>query len=147
MSHVTAIDVEITDLGALGAACRRVGLELVRDKKTYNWYGKSVGDTAIPDGFTVADLGHCDHAIRVPGMPKAYEIGVVRARGGQPGYVLMLDEWAGGRGLIEKCGKGCSALKQAYAAEVAIAAAQREGFHVNELAQDDGSVQLQLTKH
>jgi len=146
MSHVTTVDVQIGDLGALGAACKRVGLELVRDQKTYNWYGTHVGDTPIPEGFTEQDLGRCDHAIRLPGKPNAYEIGVVRARNGQPGYTLMIDEWVDGLGLVEKCGKGCGLLKQAYATEVAIAAAELEGFHVNELPQPDGSIQLQLTK-
>ncbi len=146
MSHVAAIDVEITDLGALGAACRRLGLELVRDQRSYKWYGRSVGDTPIPEGFTVQDLGRCDHAIRVPGDARAYEIGVVRARNGSPGYVLMLDEWANGLGLLDKCGKGCAALKQAYATEVTLAQARREGFQVNELPQPDGSVRLQCIK-
>jgi hypothetical protein len=153
MSHVTTIDLEVLDLSALTAACRRLGLELVRDQNHYRWYGRSVGHAPLPQGFNAEDLGQCDHAIRVRDLKEGvnhsdvYEIGVARRRDGRNGYVLLYDAWNDG------CGMGryvkdaqCSALKQAYALVVASRQAQRQGFQVQELARQDGSIQLQLSK-
>lgn len=157
MSHVTTIDIEIRDLDSLAAACDRCGLELVRDQKTYHWYGESVGDTALPAGFTVEDLGKCDHAIRVKppaaghepigkNGDKPYEIGVVRRRDGRPGFTLHIDEWCDGFGLIALCGKGGDKLKQLYATTVATKTAVKQGYRVREQAQADGSIRLLASK-
>lgn len=147
MSHVATIDLEVRDLDALGRAAERCGCELVRDVSTFKWYGRSVGDTPLPEGFTVADLGTCEHVVRVKGgKPEAYEVGVVRRRDGRPGYALMLDSWAGGHGLVKAVGgAGCEGLKQAYAVETAAAAARRQGFRVTETTAADGSVVLRCS--
>ena len=67
MSHVATINIEVKDLDALGIAAGRIGLELVRGQKEYRWYGQSVGDYPLPAGLTEADLGVCEHAIRIAG--------------------------------------------------------------------------------
>lgn len=146
MSHVAEIEVEITDLDALDAACRRIGtLELVRGQTKYKWWGDSVGDYPLPEGFTKEDLGKCDHAIRVKGNAQAYEVGVVRARNGKQGYVLHWDFYDGGYGLEKEVGENCNKLRQAYAIEVAKKAAVRQRMSVREVQQADGSVRLVCT--
>lgn len=65
MSHVATIDIEITNLQDLQNACADLGLEFVEGQQTYNWYGESVGDYAIPEGFDENDLGRCEHAIKL----------------------------------------------------------------------------------
>src|SRR4051812_32472193 len=115
MSHVATVDVEIKDLDALDAACKKLGLELVRGQTTFRWYGQHVGDYPLPAGFTGADLGTCEHAVRVPGRADAYEIGVVRRRDGRSGWSLMWDFYAGGYGLMERVGENCQSLRREYA--------------------------------
>lgn len=145
MSHVAMIDLEIRDLEALKAACRRLGLEFVKGQTTYKWYGRHVGDYPLPTGFAQEDLGKCDHAIRVPGNSRAYEIGVVRRRDGRPGYTLLWDFWQGGYGLEEKVGQEAGRLKQAYGIEAAKRAAQRAGHRVlGETQRADGTVVLRI---
>lgn len=141
MSHIAKIELHVTDLEALKAACAQIGLEFVEGQKTYRWYGRSIGGQ-VPQGFTTADLGHCEHAIRVNGNPRAYEIGVVRRRDGKPGYVLHLDEWANGYGLVQVAGTGCAKLKQAYAEQVACAQLRKQGFRFTRQVKEDGRVQL-----
>lgn len=65
MSHVATIEIEIQDLADLRAACLDLGLVFAEGQQEYNWYGTHVGDFALPEGFTEADLGRCDHAIRM----------------------------------------------------------------------------------
>jgi len=158
MSHIAQVDVQIMDLDALDAACRRLGLELVRGQQTYEWYGRSVGDYPLPAGFRVDELGTCDHAIRLTAESSdqrsdwnktrgaAYEIGVCRRRDGKPGYALLWDFYAGGYGLREHVGNDCNKLRQMYALEAAKRHAIRSGFRVQEHAQSDGKFKLVLTK-
>lgn len=142
MSHVATVDLEIRDLGALGEAAKRCGLELKRGQTSYRWYGRSVGDYAIPEGFTADELGKCEHALCVPGNDRAYEIGVVKRRDGRPGYVLQWDFYAGGYGLQDLAGENCNKLRQAYALTVARKQLMRQGYQVSEQRQADGSVVL-----
>jgi len=138
--------LDITDLDALGAACKRIGMELRRDQKTYRWWGHSVGDYALPPGYTASELGHCEHALSVVGNDRAYEVGVCKSRDGKQGFTLLWDFYGGGYGLEEHVGANCNKLKQAYATEVAIKQAKRQGFQVHESAQQDGTVRLRCTK-
>jgi hypothetical protein len=126
MSHVSTIELEIKDLDALKAACRRLGLEWREGQTTYRWYGTHVGDYPIPEGFTKEDMGKCTHAIRVPGA--SYEIGVV-IRNGKT--TLLWDFWGSG-GLERVLGQGGGKLKQAYAVEATTRAAKRQGYKVIE---------------
>lgn len=141
MSHVTKIEIEIRDLEALAAACTRIGCTFVPGQGFYAWYGTSVGDTPLPEGFAEEDLGKCEHAIRVPRA--SYEIGVVSRRDGQPGYALLWDSWSAG-GLEHELGKGARKLVQAYGVEAATRAARRQGYSVTETTQSDGSVVLNV---
>jgi hypothetical protein len=141
MSHVVQMKIQISDLDALDRACRKRGLELVRDQKTYKWWGRSVGDYPIPEGFTAQDLGKCDHAIRIPGNQTSYEIGVVKSRTG-PGYVLLFDFYGQEQTLVPKVGKDGGLLGQAYATEVTKKHLVTQGYQVHEAINRHGDVVL-----
>jgi hypothetical protein len=143
MSHVAEIEIEITDLAALAAACRRLGFVFREGQKTYKWYGRWEGDYPLPEGFSQEDLGKCDHAIQVPGA--AYEVGVVKARQRGAGYRLLWDFWCQG-GLTERLGPKAERLVQAYGVEKAKQEARKQGFSVYETARADGTVRLTLTR-
>lgn len=155
MSHVATIEIEIKDLEALGSACEALGLELVHGQKTYNWYGRSVGDSPLPAGFTVEELGKCEHAIRIKGtsmngkvdhrMP--YEIGIAKRRDGREGYALLWDTWNGGNGLVEKVGDTrAMGLVQGYSTEVAVRHMQRKGYRVVKREVKDGHIYITTQK-
>jgi len=149
MSHVATIEIEIKDLDALAAACKECGLELRLGQKTFKWYGRWVNDYSGEDaaykaGIKPEDYGKCEHAISVPGNDKAYEIGVVQKPNGQWG--LVWDFFAGGYGLMEKCGKSAGKLVQEYAAAVATKKAKLQGFAVTRKQLANGHVQLMLAK-
>ena len=146
MSHVATINIEIRDLDCLAKAAKQLGLELIQNQKTYKWYGTGVGDFPLPDGFKAEDLGHCEHAIRIPGNDQAYEIGVVKRRDGQPGYTLLWDFWQGGYGMQQKVGTNGERLKQEYAAQFAVKTWQRKGFRVNVQRKEDGHVVVRATR-
>jgi hypothetical protein len=141
MSHVAKIEVEIRDLEALAAACQRIGCELHMGQREYAWFGTSVGDYPLPEGFKAADLGKCEHAISVPGA--SYEVGVVARRDGRQGYTLLWDSWSSG-GLERKLGQGASRLVQAYGVEAATRAARRQGYSVTETTREDGAIVLKV---
>lgn len=156
MSHVATIEVEIRDLQALKSACAELGVEFVENQKTYQCWGtgKSVeqlasyermsGKALMPMGWTLEEMGRCEHAIRAKGPHGQYEIGVVQRRDGRPGYQLFCDlnssaaEWA-----RQACGEDFSKLRQTYAVEVAVRAAKRAGFRVvKKTIRTDGSVAI-----
>jgi hypothetical protein len=143
MSHVTEVAVEITDLGCLERAAKRLGLELRYGQETYRWFGRHMGDYAIPAGFTQADLGKCQHAISMPNNSAAYEVGVVKRRDGKPGYTLHFDFWSGGYGIEAVVGVNCNKLVNLYSAEVATQEAMMLGYSVmGEKINEDGSIEL-----
>ena len=138
MSHIAEIDVEIRSLEALQAACRRLGFEFVAGQREYRWFGRYMKDYPLPKDVTVADLGHCDHAIRVPGA--RYEIGVVQREGE---YKLLWDFFVSG-GLEERVGPNGQRLVQAYAVEAAKLEAERQGFSCYEEPVQDGAIRLHV---
>jgi uncharacterized protein DUF1257 len=148
MSHIAEVNLLVQDLNALQRACHRLGLELVRHQPTYRWYGTSVGDDPLPTGFAKEDLGTCEHAIRIPGNDRAYEIGIVTRRDGKPGYVLLWDCYQGGYGLVEHVGEQAERLQQMYALEVTLSTIEQ--MHHCVIAQTqlaDGSIELVLAQH
>ena len=146
MSHIAEIEMELKDLDALKAAAESLGLEFMKDQRTYRWFGRLVGDSPLPVGFKEADLGKCEHALRVKGNPSAYEIGIVKRRDGRPGYQLQVDWWMGGRGLQAKVGENANALKQSYATEVTRKYWKRKGYRVAETRKEDGTIVLSATR-
>lgn len=139
MSHVTTIDLFITDLDSLEKACDRLGLELIRGQKTFRSY----------------QLGlKCEHLIRVKGNTVAYQMGLVKRADGKAGYSLSWDHTMA-RELVEKVtydgkisyGKSGNAdkLKDWYAAEVTRKQMKRQGFRVN-VEQKERKVQVLCSK-
>jgi len=139
VSHVAKIEMEIRDLDTLKCACEQLGFQFMTDQRFYRWYGESVGDYPVPEGFTAADMGKCDHAIRVPGA--SYEVGVVQRNGK---YLLLWDFYRQG-GLERVLGKGACRLKQAYSVERVRREAKLKGYHVQERKTEQG-IRLVLTK-
>ena len=91
MSHISKIELVIHSLEDLKDACRQLGFEFIKNQKTFKWYGRWVGDTPLPEGVKIEDIGKCDHAIRVPGCE--YEVGVIK-RGDH--YILLWDYYSAG---------------------------------------------------
>lgn len=116
MSHLSKIEIEVTDLNALAIGCKRLGLELNRGKQKFLWYGEP------------AD---CSHAIKVPGA--RYEIGLIRK---ERGHELMCDYYDSAIG--QAIGKNGGKLKQAYAVEKAKLEARRKGYSVVETENEKG---------
>lgn len=136
--HVAAIDLEIKSLDALRLACTRLGFEFREGQTSYAWWGRWMGDYALPEGVSKEDLGKCDHAIHVPGA--SYEVGVAM-RGGS--WRLLWDSWETG-GLEKALGTDCQRLKQAYGIEAAKLEAQRQGYSVWEEQQESGAIRLHI---
>lgn len=138
MSHVVEITTKITDLDALKAACDELGFGFMEDQREYRWYGEWVGDSPMPKGMTTADLGHCEHAIRIPGV--AYEVGVRRQSDGS--FTLTYDWWNSGD-LKDKLGTNAGPLVQAYAKHKTMREVARMGGRVvGHQVLKDGNVKL-----
>jgi len=156
MSHVTDVKLQITDLDALDEACQALGLELRRDQKTYAWWGAFVGDSSAYGEHRPADMGKCEHAIKVAGTSPRngssgpWEIGVVKAKDGN-GYKLFFDTYgSAGRALADKVGAGADRLRREYAAAVASKKAKKElgrkGFVQTRESLANGGIRLRLRR-
>jgi hypothetical protein len=101
----------------------------------------------LPQGFTAADLGHCDHKLKLKNNPDAYEVGVVRRRDGKPGYELLFDFYGQGAPLLNALGgKEGGKLKAEYSAAVVTRHYQSEGFTVKRTLGADGKIILTADK-
>ena len=128
MSHVAKINLEIHDLEALAATAKALGMEFVRNQKTYKWY---------------EGQGTCEHALRVKaGTRRGYEIGIVR-RAGKPGYEPVWDDFD--TQLLNIVGRGACKLKQEYALQVGSRWAQKQGLRVTRTRKENGVVVLRAT--
>ena len=145
MSHVAVMEgINILDLDALEVACAGLGLELLRGQTTYAWWGYSVGDSPLPAGMKVEDLGTCHHAIRVKGTVPAngtggpWEIGLWP--NAQGGYSPVCDYFgAAGQALMKVVGENGGALAQAYNSEVILRELARQGCRVESVIGADGT--------
>ena len=116
MSHVSKIEIEVKDLAVLSQASTRLGLEFIRGRKQFRWYGKEAP---------------CDHIIKVPGAE--YEIGVVKDK---HKYELNCDFYD--RSIEKVIGRQGGLLKQAYAVAKTKIEARRKGYCVLEKKTDTG---------
>jgi len=139
MSHITKIEIKVTDLTALKAACKRLNLQFIENQLTYRWYGSRVGNDPLPEGIAVEDLGKCDHAIKVPGA--SYEIGILKD-GNR--YRLLWNNWTSG-GLEQVIGKDAGLLKQAYGIEKTKSEARRKGYSLYETRHSNGAITLKVS--
>lgn len=156
MSHVTDIKLRIRDLDALAEACEVLGMELIRGKKTYAWWGTYVGDSRSYGSHQPSEMGRCSHAIKIKGdAPKngsggPWEIGVVETDG-EEGFGLYYDTYgSAGRRLSEFVGPGANRLRQEYAAAVATKKAKatlaRKGFVLKRETLDGGRIRLRAVR-
>ncbi|MCG8337581.1 MAG: DUF1257 domain-containing protein [Proteobacteria bacterium] len=116
MSHISKIELEVTDLESLSIACEHLRINLVRDKKTFKWFN---GD------------GECEHVITLPNA--SYEIGLVSKNGK---YELQTDFFD--TAIEAAIGNGGGLLKQRYAVERTKAEAKRKGYRVIEKQTEQG---------
>ena len=132
MSHVVSIKTKFRNLNAMFRAAKACGLE-VRNKQTYNWYGRHVGDYKMPEGFRADQLGKCDYALGVPGNSRAYEAGIYRKSADE--YGLIFDFWDNGKGLMDHLGDNeANKYTEEYNLQVAQMAAEQQGW----ITQRDG---------
>lgn len=150
MSHVATVALKIRDLDALAVAAERCGLKLVRDAKTYSWFGTWVNDYSAQDaayhhGIKPEEYGKCAHKLTRADGVHAYEIGLIQRDGH---FVLAWDFYGvQGERLLQKAGKGCVNLVREYAAEVARKTLVRQGFMpAGRRTMQDGTVQMTFAK-
>lgn len=140
MSHVTAIKTKFADLETLAAAAKRLGGHLNIGQQKYEWYGRYVGDSQLPQhlrGQSNEQLGRCDHAIKFPGAK--YEVGVVET---PDGLELRWDYWGPGGLLPILGGENAYKLVQAYALSAAQAEMEAQGLTCQEEVLADGTIRL-----
>lgn len=156
MSHVTDVKLKIHDLDALRDACEHLGLELRENQKTYAWWGTYVGDSHAYGEHRPADMGKCQHAIRIKGdSPRngsqgPWEIGVVAAADGD-GFGLYYDAYgSAGARLSQKVGPSANRLRQEYSTAVATrkatATLAKKGWRVTREDVPGQIVRLKLRK-
>lgn len=147
MSHITTIKLVIKDLATLEAACAELGASLHRNVHNYNWYGAKVGPEPLPEGMTLADLGKCDHVIRLPGVH--YEIGVVASKTTAGSYTLAWDFFGTGKNLRhdgmklkDRFGDNLVRLQDTYGAHTAMAMLRQKGFLPVRKTLPNGAIQI-----
>lgn len=147
MSHLDSIAVTITDLNALKLAAKEFGALWVEGKKTFNWHGRYVGDTPMPENLKGIKPGTCDHVIQLPGVN--YEVGVVKLAAG--GYTLAHDYYEhsscghDGHKLVEKFGQGLKKLCAAYSTQKTCLWANSKGYLVQRKPLANGRTELVIT--
>jgi hypothetical protein len=112
-------------------------------QRNFKFWGSIVGDHPLPLGFKKEEMGHCEHAIGIPGT--TWEVGVVHRRkaDGTPdeGYTLLFDFFGSqGRPILEALG-GEQAHKfvQEYAAQQSVLLAQKKG-HTGQILRTEQEV-------
>lgn len=140
MSHMVEIACKIKDLATLQVACSELGFTFKENQRTYAWFGKWVGDSPMPEGMAIDDLGKCEHAIGVPGCK--YEVGVRKHTAGH--YTLTYDWWNSG-GLKERLGANAGPLVQSYAKHKTVRELRRKGFRLaGTKTLKNGAIELEM---
>ncbi|MBF0397346.1 MAG: DUF1257 domain-containing protein [Desulfobacterales bacterium] len=139
MSHISKIEVQIKSLEDLKEACQQLGFQFMENQQNFKWYGEWIGDSPLPEGMKVEDIGKCDHAIRIKGCD--YEIGVIKR---DNHYQLFWDNWYRG-GLKKAIGKDAGVIKQAYSTAKIRKEAKLKGYKVIQKKLDQ-NIRLILTR-
>lgn len=129
MSHIQLIEPEREyNIPSLMEMSRLANWEMAKSK-TFQWYGRWVGDTPLPKELTLVDLKEVDYEIKVP--KAQYSIGV-KIKDGK--VHLLYDFWKGGFGLEQALGgSSCGKLKQHYNMAEALLAAKKQRRRVREV--------------
>ena len=132
MSHITQIEIAVTDVDALAQACSLIGVELRQQQKTFRSFGGA--------------HTKCEMAVVDPQNAEAYELGLVRAKanghGQEAGWKIQMDNWQGGHGMNAKVGNDAGLLLQRYGLCVARKQAMKQGMAVREERLQDGRIRL-----
>jgi|GEM_PF-212598 len=156
MSHVATVNVQMTSIDALVKACKQLGLEFVLNQTTYKWFGQWVNDYSAEDaaylnGIKPEDYGKCLHAIRNPGDPDGYEIGLLAHPSGK-GFLPVVDFWGMSTNknhIAHVVGRDCRKLIQEYSAQVTIAHSKHliaAGYKMQRQVLDNGTLNLVFEK-
>ncbi len=124
MSHLSKIELQITDLAALKNACKCLNLQYEEHQKEFIWFARQ----KTP----------CESVIKIPGAN--YEIGVCQNPEGK-GYILQTDFYD--RNIGRAIGNNGGLLKQAYAVEKGKLEARKKGYQVFE-EQTQNGIQLRI---
>ena len=127
MSHISKINVKISDLNCLDKAAKRFKGQLVRDVDTFKWFSRS-------------RPGECNHRLEFENAQ--YDIGIKEKT--KNDYELLCDTYSSG-GLTQLLGQDLNKLKQAYSLEVTKQAAMLDGFMVQEKQMSNGNIQLMVS--
>ena len=133
MSHVIKTKMEYRDFNAILQAGADCGLVFHEGQREYRWYGRFMGDYALPEGMTADMLGRCDHAMGIPGDSFAYEVGITTRPSG--GFDVLYDFWSGGKGLEDKIGIQGIKFRERYAIHAAQNAVEALGYYSEETAE------------
>ena len=130
MSHIAKGKGQVKTRKAIEAAVKALGGQVL-EKKTYEWYGRHVGDYPLPEGYKKEQMGKCDFALKFPGI--RYEVGVVKAPNGN--YDLLYDFYGSGgqhdgQKLKAIVGDGCGTLIKEVTAFEMKARYQAKGYIV-----------------
>ena len=129
MSHISTIQVIITDLEALKQACTSLGFTFVENCHLFHWYG-SKGHSS--------GTNTCDHVIRIP--QARYEVGVVKHN---DHYQLKADFWD--TRLKDQIGENGSRLTQQYAVERVKYEARKKRYRIHQQP-IQGGIRLTLSQ-
>ena len=129
MSHIKLIEPEREyRVPSLAVMAELMGAVMVRSK-SFQWYGRWVGDNPLPEGLVLNDLEEVSYEIKYPNSK--YTIGVKEKNGK---VYLLYDFWQGGFGLEAALGgKDCRKLKQHYNMAEVLLAAKKQRRRVREV--------------
>lgn len=155
MSHVVTggFVIQDGDLGTLEEAAAEIGLELVRDRKRYRWYGQWVDDyhdedAAFHKGINPEDYGKCEHVLRVADkktQKTAYEIGLVKNPNTEVGGYVMIYDFYGayGQQLENVAGKHCANLTERFVTRL-IEKKIGKNRKVERVTREDGKIEARI---
>lgn len=129
---ILTLILQLRDLSALQAVCRRRGWEFRAGQRSYRGFGRVLSDRP---GLSAA--GQCAHAIGMPGC--LYEIGLLRRRGH---YLPVWEDGPHG-GLNAAWGRG-GVFWRGYVAEKTRRAAFRRGHAVSGHTDYAGTLRLRI---
>lgn len=126
MSHLSKIDVSITNLKALKKAVTKLGGEFKENQKEFIYYA--------------GNKGKCEHAASFQNC--SYELGIVKKDAKT--FDLEWDPYYQGN-LTKVLGNKAEKLKQQYAYFCAKDAALMQGFTTTEKVEKDGTIKLVIS--
>jgi hypothetical protein len=156
VSHVVTCKGEFNDLDIMRRAGEQLGARMV-EANTYKWWGTSVGDYPVPEGFKAEELGTCHYKFTYDQdgpYRYNYEVGIIdiqqlpqdhpaRAVYKNQRYILQYD-FIDPR-LSEKFGRaGAAGFLAAYAEQAARRQASKQRATVKTRTLDNGNKVIEL---